>query len=84
MAAGDFIENSTKKLQSVLNKVAVWTKKWRIKFNESKSTHIDFTNKKITQHLVNIDNTLFAYIEWAIYWYVFKNAIKWAYIDIFY
>ena len=24
------------------------------------------------------------YIGWAIYWYVFKNAIKWAYTDIFY
>ena len=23
-------------------------------------------------------------IGWVIYWYVFKNAIKWAYIDIFY
>ena len=26
----------------------------------------------------------FINIGWAIYWYVFKNAIKWAYIDIFY
>jgi hypothetical protein len=35
MAVGESNENSTKKLQSALNKIAIWTKKWRIKLNES-------------------------------------------------
>jgi thiamine phosphate synthase YjbQ (UPF0047 family) len=49
IAVGESDENSTKKLQSALNKIAIWIKKWRIQLNESKSVHIDFTNKKITQ-----------------------------------
>jgi hypothetical protein len=49
MAVGESDENSTKKLQSALNKIAIWTKKWQSKLNESKSVHIDFTNKRITQ-----------------------------------
>jgi hypothetical protein len=49
VAIGETIESSTRKLQSALNKVAIWTRKWRIKLNKSKSVHIDFTNKKIGQ-----------------------------------
>jgi hypothetical protein len=47
MAIGETFEKSTKKLQSAVNKVAIWARKWRIKLNESKSIYIDFTNKKI-------------------------------------
>jgi ABC-type dipeptide/oligopeptide/nickel transport system ATPase component len=49
MTVGEIVESSTRKLQSAANKVAIWTRKWRIKLNESKSVHIDFTNKKIKQ-----------------------------------
>jgi hypothetical protein len=28
MAVGETAENSTRKLQSAVNKVAIWTKKW--------------------------------------------------------
>jgi hypothetical protein len=49
MAVGESDENSTKKLQLALNKIAIWTKKGRIELNESKSVHIDFKNKRITQ-----------------------------------
>jgi hypothetical protein len=41
------IVESTRKLQNALNIVNNWTKKWRITLNESKSTHINFTNRKI-------------------------------------
>jgi hypothetical protein len=57
MAVGESNENKTKKLQSALNKIAIWTKKWRIKLNESKSVHIDFTNKRITQRPIYINGT---------------------------
>jgi hypothetical protein len=40
MAVGESNENSTKKLQSALNKIAIWTNKWRIKLNKSKSVKI--------------------------------------------
>jgi hypothetical protein len=59
--AGESNENSTKKLQSALNKIPVWTKKWRIKLNESKSVHIDFTNKRITQRPIYINGTQILY-----------------------
>jgi hypothetical protein len=57
MAVGESNENSTKKLQSAPNKIGIWTKKWRIKLNESKSVHIDFTNKRITQRPIYINGT---------------------------
>jgi hypothetical protein len=57
--------NSTKKFQSALNKIAIWTKKWRIKLNESKSVHIDFTNKRITQWPIYINGTQIPYANTA-------------------
>jgi hypothetical protein len=67
MAVGESIENSTKKLQSALNKIAIWTKKWRIKLNESKSVHIDFTNMRITQRPISINGTQITYANTAKY-----------------
>jgi hypothetical protein len=31
MAIGETVESSTRKLKSAVNKVAIWTRKWRIK-----------------------------------------------------
>jgi hypothetical protein len=67
MAVGESNEISTKKLQSALNKIAIWTKKWGIKFNETKSVHIDFTNKRITQRPININGTQIPYANTAKY-----------------
>jgi hypothetical protein len=58
MEIGDI---STKKLQSAVNKVAMWTRKWRIELNESKSVHIDFTNNKIKQQPIFINETKVQY-----------------------
>jgi hypothetical protein len=41
--------------------------KWRIKLNESKSVHIDFTNKKITQQPIFINGTQVPYANTAEY-----------------
>jgi hypothetical protein len=58
MAIGETVDISTRKLQSVVNKVAIWTRKWRMKLNESKSVHIDFTNIKIKQQPIFINGTV--------------------------
>jgi hypothetical protein len=67
MAIGEIVEISTRKLQSAVNKIAIWTRKWRIKLNESKSVHIDFTNKKIIQQPVFITGTKVPYANTAKY-----------------
>lgn len=45
MAVGSTHEEAAVKVQKAMNKVYNWTTKWRIKLNESKSIHINFTNK---------------------------------------
>jgi hypothetical protein len=67
MAVRESDENSAKKLQSALNKIAIWTKKWRIKLNESKSVHTDFTNKRITQWPIYINSIQIPYANTAKY-----------------
>jgi hypothetical protein len=54
-------------LHSVAYKVAIWTRKWRMKLNESKSVHIDFTNNKIKQQPVFINGTKVPYANTAKY-----------------
>jgi hypothetical protein len=66
-AIGKVVEISTRKLQSAVNKVAIWTRKWRIKLKESKSVHIDFTNNKIKQQPIFINGTKVPYANTAIY-----------------
>ncbi|MGR0295471.1 hypothetical protein ACUWCL_28975, partial [Klebsiella pneumoniae] len=45
MAVGEDAVESTEKLQRSINKVGDWTKRWRIKLNENKSVHVNFTNR---------------------------------------
>jgi hypothetical protein len=49
MAAGNTIGESTTKLRRADDDITTWTRKWRIKLNETKSTYINFTNQKIDQ-----------------------------------
>jgi hypothetical protein len=44
------------KLQAAINKIDDWAKKWRIKINKSKSTHIIFTLRNQTCPTVQMDN----------------------------
>jgi hypothetical protein len=67
MAVGESVENSTQKLQTALTSVAIWTAKWRIKLNESKSVHINFTNKRTAQRPVFINGTQLPYANTAKY-----------------
>ena len=67
MATGKSIEETSKKLQDSVSEIHKWTKKWRIKLNEAKSTHVDFTNKKIIHIPVFINNIEIPYSNKAKY-----------------
>jgi hypothetical protein len=67
MAIEETVESSTRKLQSAVNKVAIWTRKWRIKLSKSKSVHTDLTNKKIRQQPIFINGTKVPYASTAKY-----------------
>jgi mannose/fructose/N-acetylgalactosamine-specific phosphotransferase system component IID len=58
MAVGETVENSTRKLQSAVNIVVIWTKKWRIRLTESKSVRIDFTDKIRQQPVLSVVHKL--------------------------
>ena len=52
-------ENTIQKLQTSSNEIVKWTKKWRIKLNELKSVHVNFTNKKLeAPHFLEINGTI--------------------------
>ena len=55
LAVGETIEDAIEKLQTSVNKIHEWTRKWRIKLNEIKSAHVDFTHKNV-QHLPDFLN----------------------------
>jgi hypothetical protein len=67
MAIRETVDISTRKLQSAVNRVAIWTRKWRINLNESKVVHIDFTNKKFKQQPIFISGTKCPYANTAKY-----------------
>ena len=67
MAIGDSNTESTEKLQAAITKVQSWTRKWRIKLNETESVHIDFTNKRIEQKPIYINHQVVPYENTAKY-----------------
>ena len=44
LTTGRTAKESTETLQAAINTISTWTKKWRIKINNTKSVHVDFTN----------------------------------------
>jgi hypothetical protein len=77
MAVGETLENSTRKLQSAVNIVAIWTKECRIKPTESKSVHIPFTDEKIRQQPVFISGAQVPYANNAKYLGMTLDAKLW-------
>jgi hypothetical protein len=67
MAKGKTVENSTRKLQSAVNKLAIWIKTRWIKLSEYKSVHTDFKNNKIKQQPIFINGTKVPYANTAKY-----------------
>ncbi|CAB0005147.1 unnamed protein product [Nesidiocoris tenuis] len=47
LAVGETNYDTIPKLERSLKNLQNWTTKWRIKMNEMKSVHVDFTNKRI-------------------------------------
>lgn len=57
MATGRDIVESTSKLQEANDSISNWCKLWKIKLNENKSVHVNFTLKKIeNQPNVTLNN----------------------------
>jgi len=46
MAVGGDVVYATEKLQTPADEITNWTQQWLIKFNEDKSIHVSFTNKR--------------------------------------
>jgi uncharacterized protein YpmS len=67
MAIGDNNSESTEKIQTAVTKVQRWIRTWRIKLNETKSVHIDFTNKRIEHKPIYINNRVVPYENTAKY-----------------
>lgn len=78
LAVDDTVEEATNKLQMALNKVKNWTQRWRIKLNETKSTHTNFTYKKIANLPLVINNKIVPYSNTAKYLGINLDAkLKW-------
>jgi hypothetical protein len=54
LAVGSSNEEPTGKLQTAINQIQKWTKKWNFQLNESKSVRINFTNR----HFEHISATI--------------------------
>lgn len=49
-------EAATSKLQTAINEIVVWTKKWKINLNSSKSSQVFFTNRNIDHYHIYVDD----------------------------
>ena len=61
LATAKNITESTSKLQEATNLIFKWTKKWRIKLNEAKSTCVNFTNLKVDHIPLMINSIVIPY-----------------------
>ena len=78
LAVGNNNTISTQKLQSAVNQINDWTNRWGIKLNETKSVHVDFTNKKIQHIPVSINNNQIPYSNNAKYLGITLDAkLRW-------
>lgn len=78
LAVGNSHEEAAEKLQNTVNKINTWTKNWRIQLNETKSIHINFTNKT-NQHIpININGNPIPYSNTAKYLGITLDAkLRW-------
>ena len=78
LAVGKTSEEATEKLQIAVNKIHDWTRKWRIRLNESKSVHVNFTNRNIQHIPVNTNNNQIPYSNTAKYLGITLDAkLRW-------
>ncbi len=78
LAVGKDHREASLKLQLSLNKIQKWTTNWRIKLNESKSVHVNFTNKRAENIPVTINNTQIPFADSAKYLGITLDArLRW-------
>ena len=56
LAVGNTLEECKERLQQAVSNVAIWTKRWRVKLNETELTYINFTNMRIDKVLISIND----------------------------
>ncbi|KAK9878385.1 hypothetical protein WA026_021692 [Henosepilachna vigintioctopunctata] len=74
LAVGRSHEETARSLQVSINKVKSWTNYWSIKLNESKSVHINFSNKRNQYIPISINNAPISYSNTAKYLGITLNA----------
>ena len=67
LATGADSQTSARKLQYAANTLTSWSKKWRIKLNESKSQHVNFTLRRELRHPIYINGQIIPYSDTAKY-----------------
>lgn len=67
MGVGATHAEAAEKVQVAISKIHDWTVQWRIKLNETKSVHVNFTNKKEEYHPIVINNKIIPYENTAKY-----------------
>lgn len=67
LSVAEDIEESTEKLQRAVNEVNTWTNHWLIKLNDTKSVHVNFTNKRIQYIPVYINEKVIPHANTAKY-----------------
>lgn len=67
LAVDKNVNSAAGRLQSALDKVSKWTKRWRIKLNEAKSSHINFTYRKIDTIPILVNGKVIPYCLTAKY-----------------
>lgn len=78
IAVADTAEESANMLQSHLDKVSRWTKQWRIRLNEAKSAHVNFTYKKDNVCPITLNSQIIPYANTAKYLgMTLDSKLKW-------
>lgn len=67
LARGNDFDEAANRTQTALNKITAWTKKWRIKLSEQKSSHINFTYKKNKEISLEINGQFIPFVNEAKY-----------------
>lgn len=67
MAVGEGVEEVSERLQRGLNEVNSWIKHWRIRLNETKSVHVNFTNKTVPYVPLTINGNVIPHANTAKY-----------------
>ncbi|KAI5720084.1 hypothetical protein M8J77_001627 [Diaphorina citri] len=78
LAIDETTQGTSNKLNNTLSRFERWTSKWRIKLNETKSVHVDFTNKNQPYVPIYLNNTIIPFSNQAKYLGMTLDAkLKW-------